>query len=176
MQFQSISFIRSQASVRDSVFMLRESSDFSEESVKKSWGKETANESGLKFIPCFDSSFVEFVQPYSEEFMDVFMRIGFGSTIELVSFDKKCIDSELGLGVIIIQELGESTTTISSQLSSQQSQDKGKGIFIVPVKPMKKKDLIRLNEEVALKLQAKFDEEERPAREKAEKKKKPILH
>ncbi|GJV08860.1 hypothetical protein Tco_1346516 [Tanacetum coccineum] len=71
----------------------------------------------------------------------------------------------------VIQELGESTTTISSQLSSQQSQDKGKGILIEPVKPMKKKDLIRLDEEVALKLQAEFDEEERLAREKAEKEK-----
>ncbi|GKE94027.1 hypothetical protein Tco_1578882 [Tanacetum coccineum] len=40
-----------------------------------------------------------------------------------------------------------------------------------PVKPMKKKDLIRLDEEVSLKLQAEFDEEERIAREKAEKEK-----
>ncbi|GJW15076.1 hypothetical protein Tco_0019209 [Tanacetum coccineum] len=47
---------------------------------------------------------------------------------------------------VVIQELGESTTTISSQLSSQQSQDKGKGVFIEPVKPMKNKDLIRLDE------------------------------
>ncbi|GJS39714.1 hypothetical protein Tco_0564757 [Tanacetum coccineum] len=39
------------------------------------------------------------------------------------------------------------------------------------VKPMKKKDLIRLDEKVALKLQAEFDEEERLAREKAEKEK-----
>ncbi|GJV74929.1 hypothetical protein Tco_1506513 [Tanacetum coccineum] len=70
---------------------------------------------------------------------------------------------------IVIQELGESTTTISSQLSSQQSQDKGKGILIEPVKPMNKKDLIRLDEETALNLQAEFDEEERLAREKAEK-------
>ncbi|GKB05992.1 hypothetical protein Tco_0834225 [Tanacetum coccineum] len=62
---------------------------------------------------------------------------------------------------VVIQELGESTTTISSQLSSQQSHDKGKGILIEPVKPMKKKDLIRLNVEAALKLQAEFDEEER---------------
>ncbi|GKA61151.1 hypothetical protein Tco_0760558 [Tanacetum coccineum] len=68
---------------------------------------------------------------------------------------------------VVIQELGESTTTISSQ----QSQDKGKGILIEPVKPMKKKDLIRLDEEVALKLQAEFDEEERLAREKAKKEK-----
>ncbi|GJW60661.1 hypothetical protein Tco_0109996 [Tanacetum coccineum] len=61
---------------------------------------------------------------------------------------------------IVIQELGESTTTISSQLSSQQSQDKGKGILIEPVKPMNKKDLIMLDEETALNLQAEFDEEE----------------
>ncbi|GKB00850.1 putative ribonuclease H-like domain-containing protein [Tanacetum coccineum] len=58
---------------------------------------------------------------------------------------------------VVIQELGEFTTTISSQLSSQQSQDKGKGILIELVKPMKKKkDLIRLDEEAALKLQAEF--------------------
>ncbi|GJX81580.1 hypothetical protein Tco_0331061 [Tanacetum coccineum] len=67
---------------------------------------------------------------------------------------------------IVIQELGESTTTISSQLSSQQSQDKGKGILIEPVK---KKDQILLDEETALNLQAEFDEEERLAREKAKK-------
>ncbi|GJT13374.1 hypothetical protein Tco_0860416 [Tanacetum coccineum] len=76
---------------------------------------------------------------------------------------------------VVIQELGKSTTTISSLLSLQQSQDKGKGILIEPVKPMNKKDLIRLDEETALNLQAEFDEEERLAREKAKKKKKPIL-
>ncbi|GJX57825.1 hypothetical protein Tco_0287722 [Tanacetum coccineum] len=70
---------------------------------------------------------------------------------------------------VVIQELGESTTTISLQLSSQQSQDKGKGILIEPVKPINKKDQIRLDEETALNLQAEFDEEERLAREKAEK-------
>ncbi|GJS01946.1 hypothetical protein Tco_0318454 [Tanacetum coccineum] len=36
--------------------------NFSEESVEKSWGKESANESSSKFIPRFDSSFVEFVK------------------------------------------------------------------------------------------------------------------
>ncbi|GJZ35591.1 hypothetical protein Tco_0581408 [Tanacetum coccineum] len=72
---------------------------------------------------------------------------------------------------VVIQELGESTTTISSQLSSQQSHDKGKGILIEPVKPMKKKDQISFDEETALKLQAEFDEEKRLAREKAEKEK-----
>ncbi|GJS77581.1 hypothetical protein Tco_0727462 [Tanacetum coccineum] len=51
---------------------------------------------------------------------------------------------------VVIQEPVESTTTISSQLSLQQSLDKGKGIWIEPVKPLKKKDLIRLDEETAL--------------------------
>ncbi|GJR89369.1 hypothetical protein Tco_0213380 [Tanacetum coccineum] len=61
---------------------------------------------------------------------------------------------------VVIQELGESTTTKSSQLSSQQSQDNGKGIMVEePVKTMKKKDLIRLDEETAKRLQAEFDEE-----------------
>nr|GEW22589.1 hypothetical protein [Tanacetum cinerariifolium] len=68
--------------------MLIQSTDISEESVEKSWGKESANEGDSKFIPCFDSSFYEFVHPYSEEFMNMFVRISFGSTIKLVSFDK----------------------------------------------------------------------------------------
>nr|GFB71119.1 hypothetical protein [Tanacetum cinerariifolium] len=68
-----------------------------------------------------------------------------------------------------IQELGKSTPT----KSSQQSQDKGKGILIEhvieSVKPMKRKDQIGFDEETALKLQAAFDEEEILAREKAKK-------
>ncbi|GKB18655.1 hypothetical protein Tco_0852578 [Tanacetum coccineum] len=68
---------------------------------------------------------------------------------------------------IVIQELGESTTIISSQ----QSHDNGKGKLIELVKPMNKKDLIRLDEETTLNLQAEFNEEERLAREKAEKEK-----
>ncbi|GKD64530.1 hypothetical protein Tco_1306638 [Tanacetum coccineum] len=58
-------------------------------------------------------------------------------------------------GIVII-ELGTSTTTttISSQPSHTKVQDKGKGILVEePVKP-KKKDLIRLDEEIASKLQA----------------------
>ncbi|GKB17574.1 hypothetical protein Tco_0851497 [Tanacetum coccineum] len=70
---------------------------------------------------------------------------------------------------IVIQEQGESTTTISSQLSLQQSQDKGKGILIEPVKPMEKKNQIRFDEETALNLQEEFNEEERLEREKAKK-------
>ncbi|GKB30521.1 hypothetical protein Tco_0869922 [Tanacetum coccineum] len=43
--------------------------------------------------------------------------------------------------------------------------------FTLIMKPMKKKDQIRRDEETALTLQAEFDEEERLAREKAEKEK-----
>nr|GFA59914.1 hypothetical protein [Tanacetum cinerariifolium] len=69
---------------------------------------------------------------------------------------------------IVFQEPCKSTTTTTT-ISSQQSQEKGKGIMIEePVKP-KKKDQIRLDEEAAKNLQAEFDEEERLAREKAKK-------
>nr|GEW63289.1 putative ribonuclease H-like domain-containing protein [Tanacetum cinerariifolium] len=73
---------------------------------------------------------------------------------------------------LLIQEPGESITTT---ISSQQSHDKGKGIMIEePVKP-KKKDQIKLDEEVALKLQAESDKKERLARKRAKKNKKPIF-
>nr|GEZ49123.1 hypothetical protein [Tanacetum cinerariifolium] len=81
---------------------------------------------------------------------------------------KKIIVTELSVrrDLRLVDEEGKSTTTT---ISSQQSQDKGKGIMIEePVKP-KKKDQIKLDEEAAKKLQAKFDEEERLAKEKAEK-------
>ncbi|GJT59467.1 hypothetical protein Tco_1003000 [Tanacetum coccineum] len=83
--------------------------------------------------------------------------------------------SKLKVKGIVFQEPCESTTTTTKStpiISSQQSHDKGKGIMIEePVKLMKKKDLIRLDEEVALKLQGEFDKEERLAREKAKKEK-----
>ncbi|GJR54575.1 hypothetical protein Tco_1405096 [Tanacetum coccineum] len=53
--------------------------------------------------------------------------------------------------------------------ASAPTKDKGKGIMIEePVKPMKKKVQIMLDEEAAKRLQAEFDEEERLAREKDE--------
>ncbi|GKE21266.1 hypothetical protein Tco_1432778 [Tanacetum coccineum] len=63
--------------------------------------------------------------------------------------------------------------TLAQVLEEMKStKPKKKGVVIQklePVKPMNKKDLIRLDEETALNLQAEFDEEERLAREKAEK-------
>ncbi|GJR06816.1 hypothetical protein Tco_0529800 [Tanacetum coccineum] len=64
------------------------------------------------------------------------------------------------------------TPTVSSQQPLQVTvQDKGKGEMVEPepVKKMSKKDLLRLNEELAFKLQVEEEEEEeRLAREKAQ--------
>ncbi|GKA99627.1 hypothetical protein Tco_0827621 [Tanacetum coccineum] len=72
-----------------------------------------------------------------------------------------------------MQEPSESTPTIYLQLPSQVKgqglQDKGKAKMIEPEKPLKKKDQIKFDEELAFKLQAEEDEEERLAREKAQK-------
>ncbi|GJY73969.1 putative ribonuclease H-like domain-containing protein [Tanacetum coccineum] len=72
--------------------------------------------------------------------------------------------------LVIHEEEQATTLSISSQQPSQlKVQDKGKGKMVEPEKPIKKKELIRLDEEIASKLQAKFDKEVRLAREKAEK-------
>ncbi|GJW85499.1 ribonuclease H-like domain-containing protein [Tanacetum coccineum] len=75
---------------------------------------------------------------------------------------------------IIFQEPGKSTTTtttISSQQSQEKVHDKGKGKMVEPepVKATKKKVQIMLDEEIALKLQAEIDEEERITRAEEEK-------
>ncbi|GKB02079.1 hypothetical protein Tco_0830123 [Tanacetum coccineum] len=73
---------------------------------------------------------------------------------------------------VVMQEPSESTLTISLQLPSQDkgqgSKDKGKSKMIEPEKPLKKKDQIKFDKQEALRLQAKFDEEHRLAREKAQ--------
>ncbi|GJT99787.1 hypothetical protein Tco_1110126 [Tanacetum coccineum] len=87
---------------------------------QKELGKETANESGSNFIPCFNSSFVEFIQPCFcfpnfEEFVNVFMRIGFDSTIELVSLTRvkwlPLIANSFTVSRIVIAEPGVGATT-----------------------------------------------------------------
>nr|GEV96127.1 hypothetical protein [Tanacetum cinerariifolium] len=72
---------------------------------------------------------------------------------------------------VTIQEPSEFRTTTPSQSSQPpQAKDKGKGIMIELEKPLKKKDQIAFDEEVARKLDAQMkavmEEEERIAREK----------
>ncbi|GJW51839.1 hypothetical protein Tco_0093190 [Tanacetum coccineum] len=72
---------------------------------------------------------------------------------------------------LVIHEEEQATTPIVSSLQPSQLkvQDKGKEKMEGPEMPMKKKEQIRLDEEIASKLQAEFDEEVRLAREKAKK-------
>nr|GEZ63570.1 hypothetical protein [Tanacetum cinerariifolium] len=74
---------------------------------------------------------------------------------------------------VTIQEPSEFRTTSPPQPSQPpQAKDKGKGIMVEPKKPLKKKDQIALDEEVARELEAdmkaKIEVEERIAREKNE--------
>ncbi|GJY50942.1 hypothetical protein Tco_0441789 [Tanacetum coccineum] len=65
---------------------------------------------------------------------------------------------------ILLQETSESITTTTTI----PSKDKGKGIMVEEPEKMKKKDQISFDEQEAIRLQAKFDEEERLARVKDE--------
>nr|GEX99224.1 hypothetical protein [Tanacetum cinerariifolium] len=77
------------------------------------------------------------------------------------------IVSAATITTVIIITVGDIT------LAQALKEIKSKGILIElviePVKPMKRKDQIRLDEEAVLKLQAAFDEKERLVREKAKK-------
>ncbi|GJX39262.1 hypothetical protein Tco_0252565 [Tanacetum coccineum] len=75
---------------------------------------------------------------------------------------------------VIVQEPSEFTTTTSPSQPSQlpQAKDKGKAKMVEPEKPLKKKDQILIDEEIAQRLQeelqAELEEEERLARQKEE--------
>ncbi|GKA75847.1 hypothetical protein Tco_0782225 [Tanacetum coccineum] len=70
---------------------------------------------------------------------------------------------------ITFRDSGESTTRTTLTAIPSNIKDKGKAKMIEPEKPLKMKEQIRLNEELAFKLQAKEEEQARLAREKAEK-------
>ncbi|GJY20398.1 hypothetical protein Tco_0392964 [Tanacetum coccineum] len=75
---------------------------------------------------------------------------------------------------VVVQEPSEFRTTTSSSQTSQlpQAKDKGKAKMVEPEKPLKKKDQILVDEEIAQRLQeelqAELEEEERLARQKEE--------
>ncbi|GJT50458.1 hypothetical protein Tco_0976615 [Tanacetum coccineum] len=69
---------------------------------------------------------------------------------------------------IVFKEPGESTTTTIPITSKIQDKGKAKMIEPEPVKKLSKKDQLKLDEELAFKLQAEEEEEERLAREKAQ--------
>ncbi|GJT73486.1 hypothetical protein Tco_1032772 [Tanacetum coccineum] len=75
---------------------------------------------------------------------------------------------------VVVQEPSEFRTTTSSSQTSQllQAKDKGKAKMIEPEKPLKKKDQILIDEEIAQKLQAQLnaelEEEEKLAKQREE--------
>ncbi|GJR06122.1 putative reverse transcriptase domain-containing protein [Tanacetum coccineum] len=79
----------------------------------------------------------------------------------------------LGLVLELLKEkklyLGESTTRPTLTPIPSNIKDKGKAKMIEPEKPLMIKEQIRLDEELAFKLQAKEEEQARLAREKVEK-------
>ncbi|GKC92273.1 hypothetical protein Tco_1157715, partial [Tanacetum coccineum] len=72
-------------------------------------------------------------------------------------------------GLVIHEEEQATTPTVSSQQPSQvKAPDKGKGIMVEEPVKMKKKDQISLDEELAFKLQAEEEEEDRLVRQREE--------
>ncbi|GJS22065.1 hypothetical protein Tco_0450697 [Tanacetum coccineum] len=148
---------------------------------EESLGEDASKQERINAIDADDDITLFSVQNVDEEMFDVdALNVSTAATTVTITTEEITLAQALEalktskpkVKGIVFQEPGESTTIKSTTISSQQSQDKGKGIIIEePVKPIKKKDLIRLDEEVAIKLQAEFDEEERLAREKAEKEK-----
>ncbi|GJV72801.1 hypothetical protein Tco_1492796 [Tanacetum coccineum] len=73
---------------------------------------------------------------------------------------------------VVVQEPSEFTTTTLQPLQLPQAKDKSKAKMIEPEKPLKKKDQILIDEEIAQKLQAqlnvKLEEEEKLAKQKEE--------
>ncbi|GJQ96912.1 hypothetical protein Tco_0008051 [Tanacetum coccineum] len=69
---------------------------------------------------------------------------------------------------IVFREPSESTTTTTPIPSKIQDKGKGKMVEPEPMKKLLKKDQLKLHEEIALKLQAEIDEEERLIREKSQ--------
>ncbi|GJV29172.1 hypothetical protein Tco_1385620 [Tanacetum coccineum] len=73
---------------------------------------------------------------------------------------------------VVVQEPSEFTTTTSQPSQLPQAKDKGKAKMIEPKKPLKKKDQILIDEEIAQKLQAQLnaelEEEEKLAKQKEE--------
>ncbi|GJR66737.1 retrovirus-related pol polyprotein from transposon TNT 1-94 [Tanacetum coccineum] len=115
----------------------------------------------------------DFIAPPLEEYLVTFIQeLGYSSrsteefTLALALAGLKSIKPKAKR--IAFREPGESTTT-TTIYSKGLSQGKGKGILVEPEKPLKKKDQLKLDEEIALKLQKETDEEERIARAKEEK-------
>nr|GEV05212.1 hypothetical protein [Tanacetum cinerariifolium] len=101
-----------------------------------------------------------------EVFVAKQMRMLLKKKLMLFKFKLKHIKSKANAKGIVFHEPEESTTTTTT-IPKPKSQDKDKAIMIEEPVKLKKKDQIMLDEEVALKLQAEFDKEQRLKRRKS---------
>ncbi|GJV53428.1 hypothetical protein Tco_1449169 [Tanacetum coccineum] len=137
---------------------------------------ESSNEEGLDMFGVHDLVSDKVVVETKVASKDVNLSVDEVTLAQALAALKTASTRPKAKGLVIHEEEQATTPTVSFQQPSQvKVQDKGKGKMVELEKPMKKKKLIRLDEEIASKLQAEIDEEVRLAREKAEKKKKLTL-
>ncbi|GJT22473.1 hypothetical protein Tco_0892410 [Tanacetum coccineum] len=147
---------------------------------EESLGEDASKQGRIDVVDADEEITLVSVQNVDEEMFEVNVLDGeevFVAEQEVVVKDVSNVVSTAS-DAVTVSAATTTTATITTvddiTLAQALMKIKSKGILIEPVKPMKKKDLIRLDEEAALKLQAEFDEEERVVRE-SWKKKKPIL-
>nr|GFA54703.1 hypothetical protein [Tanacetum cinerariifolium] len=120
---------------------------------------------------------ITLVSIHDEQMFDVDEDLG-GEEVFIKNQDENVVEKEVDAAQakakgIVFYEPEETTTIITTTIPKSKSQDKGKAKMIEEPVKLKKNDQIQLDEEVALKLQAKlqaeFDKEQRLARENAQK-------
>ncbi|GJX94779.1 hypothetical protein Tco_0349365 [Tanacetum coccineum] len=123
-----------------------------ESSDEEGLGKEDASKQGM--ISDIDADVgINLVSTYFDADTDITIPVSAATTTTTIPITPE--------EITLAQALEE--------LKTAKPKDKGKGKMVKPEKPMKKKELIMLDEEIASKLQAEFDEKVRLAREKAKK-------
>ncbi|GKC47308.1 hypothetical protein Tco_1065030 [Tanacetum coccineum] len=139
-------------------------------SDKESLGEDASKQGRINAIDTDEEITLVSVQNVDEEMFDVNILDEVSAAGNVVSTAGDA--TNVSAATTTTDDDGEITLAQALiEMKSAKPKDKGKGILIEPENPMKKKDLIRLDEEVALKLQAEFDKEERLAREKVKKEK-----
>nr|GEX54307.1 hypothetical protein [Tanacetum cinerariifolium] len=142
-------------------------------------GEEDSSKHG-RIVDIDANKDIYLVNVYNDKNMfDVDQDLG-GEEVFVAQQDEKVVEKEVDAAQIQVtiaattpsistDEPEESTTTITTTIPKSKSQGKGKAKMIEEPMKLKKKDQIQLDEEVALKLQAKFDKEQRLTGERAQK-------
>nr|GEX16854.1 hypothetical protein [Tanacetum cinerariifolium] len=136
--------------------------------TQESLGEDASKQRRIEVIDADEDITLVNVQDYAKMF-DVNDLGGEGVFVTKQEVAKDTLKPKVkGTAIQEQEELGKSTTTIAT-ISKHQSRDKGKAIMIEESVNPKKKAQIRLDEEVAKRIQDELDEEERLARERDQK-------